>query len=203
MLRGLRTAKRERGNAWRRQAGDCSSRIRQSAPRYYHIVELMQRNMTHDDLNARKPYASTPSMSETLDNIISSRWIKIFLTRKCISTTRLGFRQNWRDRDEIARGTNREKSQEEERTGFREISVKVIISISEESESVGPWNGNLGHHHEDGIDRNPNAAMRRCHPNGQQPLCGRDAQGADETDFRGTFLRIVSPIGRRSARDCQ
>ncbi|TGZ50831.1 hypothetical protein DBV15_01795 [Temnothorax longispinosus] len=37
--------------------------------------------------------------------------------------------------------------------------------------------------------------MRRCHPNGQQPLCGRDAQGADETDFRGTFLRIVPPTG--------
>ncbi|KYN41243.1 hypothetical protein ALC56_04394 [Trachymyrmex septentrionalis] len=38
-------------------------------------------------------------------------------------------------------------------------------------------------------------------PTGNSPWCGRDAQGADETDFRGTFLRIVPPTGCRSTRE--
>lgn len=65
------------------------------------------------------------------------------------------------------------------------------------SDSIEPWNGNLGHHYQNGIDRNPNAAMRRCHPNGQQPLCDRNAQGGHQRDrfsWHAPAYRIAKPV---------
>lgn len=67
------------------------------------------------------------------------------------------------------------------------------------SDSIEPWNGNLGHHYQNGIDRNPNAAMRRCHPNGQQPLCDRNAQGGQQDRFswHAPAYRIAKPVDMR------
>lgn len=61
------------------------------------------------------------------------------------------------------------------------------------------------HHRDDGIDRSPNAAMRRCHPNGQQPLWPNQFEGAvvARADFHGTLLHRAPGHWSVTTRDPQ
>ncbi|KAK9296103.1 hypothetical protein QLX08_009778 [Tetragonisca angustula] len=78
--------------------------------------------------------------------------------------------------------TTNEKKERKEKKKWNEEEME---KDSERVEERQPRTLTCRHRHYDGIDRSPNAAMRRCHPNGQQPLRPNPASAA-----RGRMARF-------------